>query len=258
MIEDAAQARGASFGGRSVGLSGDIGFFSLAVGKGLTTYEGGVLFSRDPDLHAELQGTASRILRPGLLWNARRVLELLGYAVAYNPALLPLAYGRPLRRGLDRGDEIAAVGDAFTLDDIPLHRMDPLRLRVAANALERLPAFLEAGRDRAVRRAGMLERAGAEVLRDDPGGEGVWPFFMVLMPDRDRRDRALGALWRSGLGVSKLFVRALPDYPYLAGAVEGGPCPAARDLAGRMLTVTNTHWLDDAAFARLAGEICHA
>ena len=197
-------------------------------------------------------------MRPGLLWNARRVLELLGYAVAYNPALLPLAYGRPLRRELDRGDEIAAVGDAFTLDDIPLHRMDPLRLRVAANALERLPAFLEAGRDRAVRRAGMLERAGAEVLRDDPGGEGIWPFFMVLMPDRDRRDRALGALWRSGLGVSKLFVRALPDYPYLADAVEGGPCPAARDLAGRMLTVTNTHWLDDAAFARLAGEICHA
>ena len=258
VIEDAAQALGASFGGRSVGLSGDIGFFSLAVGKGLTTYEGGVLFSRDPDLHAELQGTASRVLRPGLLWNARRVLELLGYAVAYNPALLPLAYGRPLRRGLDRGDEIAAVGDAFTLDDIPLHRMDPLRLRVAANALERLPAFLEAGRNRAVRRAGMLERAGAEVLRDDPGGEGIWPFFMVLMPDRDRRDRALGALWRSGFGVSKLFVRALPDYPYLAGAVEGGPCPAARDLADRMLTVTNTHWLDDAAFARLAGEICHA
>ena len=227
VIEDAAQALGASFGGRSVGLSGDIGFFSLAVGKGLTTYEGGVLFSRDPDLHAELQGTASRVLRPGLLWNARRVLELLGYAVAYNPALLPLAYGHPLRRGLDRGDEIAAVGDAFTLDGIPLHRMDPLRLRVAANALERLPAFLEAGRDRAVRRAGMLERAGAEVLRDDPGGEGIWPFFMVLMPD-------------------------------LADAVEGGPCPAARDLAGRMLTVTNTHWLDDAAFARLAGEICHA
>ena len=139
VIEDAAQALGASFGGRSVGLSGDIGFFSLAVGKGLTTYEGGVLFSRDPDLHAELQGTASRVLRPGLLWNARRVLELLGYAVAYNPALLPLAYGRPLRRELDRDDEIAAVGDAFTLDDIPLHRMDPLRLRVAANALERLP-----------------------------------------------------------------------------------------------------------------------
>lgn len=258
VIEDAAQALGASFGGRSVGLHGDIGFFSLAVGKGLTTYEGGVLFSRDPALHAELRETASRVLRPGPLWNARRILELLGYAVAYNPALLPFAYGRPLRRALDRGDEIAAVGDAFTLDGIPLHSMDPLRLRVAANALERLPAFLEAGRERAVRRAGMLERAGADVLRDDPGGDGVWPFFMVLMPDRARRDRALGALWRSGLGVSKLFVRALPDYPYLAGAIEGGPCPAARDLADRMLTVTNTHWLDDDAFASLAGEIGNA
>lgn len=257
VIEDSAQALGASFGGRSVGLSGDIGFFSLAVGKGLTTYEGGVLFSRYPALHAELRETASRILRPGLFWNARRILELFGYAVAYNPALLPLAYGRALRRGLDRGDEIAAVGDAFTLEDIPLHRMDPLRPRVAANALKRLPAFLEAGRERAARRAGMLERAGAEVLRDDPGGDGVWPFFMVLMPDRARRDRALGALWRSGLGVSKLFVRALPDYPYLADGIEGGPCPAARDLADRMFTVTNTHWLDDAAFAQLAGEIGH-
>ena len=91
VIEDAAQALGASFGGRSVGLHGDIGFFSLAVGKGLTTYEGGVLFSRDPALHAELRETASRVLRPGPLWNARRILELLGYAVAYNPALLPHA-----------------------------------------------------------------------------------------------------------------------------------------------------------------------
>lgn len=95
VIEDAAQALGASFGGRSVGLSGDIGFFSLAVGKGLTTYEGGVLFSRDPDLHAELQGTASRVLRPGLLWNARRVLELLGYAVAYNPGAAALGLWAP-------------------------------------------------------------------------------------------------------------------------------------------------------------------
>lgn len=195
------------------------------MGKGLTTYEGGVLFSRDPDLHAELQGTASRVLRPGLLWNARRVLELLGYAVAYNPALLPLAYGRPLRRGLDRGDEIAAVGDAFTLDDIPLHRMDPLRLRVAANALERLPAFLEAGRDRAVRRAGMLERAGAEVPARRSGRGGDMAFLYGPHAGSGAGGtRALGALWRSGLGVSKLFVRALPDYPYLAGAVEGGPC----------------------------------
>ncbi|MFQ9867310.1 MAG: hypothetical protein ACLRWP_10155 [Bilophila wadsworthia] len=135
--------------------------------------------------------------------------------------------------------------------------MDPLRLRVAANALERLwHSWRPDVTGRAPRRDAGAGGRGSPARRS--GREGIWPFFMVLMPDRERRDRALGALWRSGLGVSKLFVRALPDYPYLAGAVEGGPCPAARDLAGRMLTVTNTHWLDDAAFARLAGEICHA
>jgi dTDP-4-amino-4,6-dideoxygalactose transaminase len=34
VIEDAAQALGARVGNSSVGLRGDIGFFSLAAGKG--------------------------------------------------------------------------------------------------------------------------------------------------------------------------------------------------------------------------------
>jgi len=57
VIEDAAQALGARFAdGRAVGTRGDIGFFSLAVGKGLTTFEGGLLIARDASLRAELRG----------------------------------------------------------------------------------------------------------------------------------------------------------------------------------------------------------
>src|SRR5881398_1079417 len=42
VIEDAAQALGAA----SIGSDGDIVFYSLAAGKGLTLYEGGVLVAR--------------------------------------------------------------------------------------------------------------------------------------------------------------------------------------------------------------------
>jgi hypothetical protein len=52
--------------------------------------------------------------------------------------------------------------------------------------------------------------------------------------------------------VSKLFVHALPDYDFLAPILSehgAADCPKARDLADRMLTVSNTHWLDETTFA---------
>ncbi len=259
VIEDAAQALGAfAADGNSVGLAGDVGFFSLAAGKGLTTFEGGVLVSRDPALRAELAGVARETLPSSLFWTLRRNLELLGYGLLYNPLGLRLAYGRNLRQKLDRGDEAGAVGDYFTLANIPLHGLDGLRGRVAANGLARLPAFLAAGKERAkARRQRLAGLKGAVVLADPPGADGVWPFFMLLLRSREQRDRALQKLWRAGLGVSKLFVRALPDYDFLRPLFQGREpdCPNARDLAARMLTISNTPWLDGAAFERIAGTL---
>lgn len=259
VIEDAAQAMGARHNGESVGLTGDIGFFSLAAGKGLTTYEGGVLFSKEPELHALLARTAEELLPAHVWWNARRIAELFGYALLYNPSGLRLAYGRSLRKALEEKDEIQAVGDYFTPAGIPLHRPDSYRLRVAANALARLPDFLEQGTLRAKQRMAELSRKDTvRVLDDAPGQAGTWPFLMVLMPGKKERDEALARLWRGGCGVSKLFVHALADYPFLAPFLsrEANPgCPQARNLADRMLTVTNTPWLDDATFQGIVKEI---
>src|SRR6185312_1527424 len=95
VIEDAAQALGARRDGSSVGLAGDLGFFSLAAGKGLSIYEGGLLAARDRDLR--------------------------------------LAYGDPLRRALRDGDPVAAVGDDFSLP-LPLHAVGRWRQAVGAHA----------------------------------------------------------------------------------------------------------------------------
>lgn len=249
VIEDAAQAMGAYTHGASVGLLGDIGFFSLAAGKGLTMYEGGVLFSQHPCLAAELRETAARLL-PNIFWNVRRIAELLGYTFFYTPSGLRHVYGRQLRRKLAENNEVEAVGDYFSLADIPLHRPDNLRLRVAANALERLPAYLASGRKRAFERLAVLQGLkGVSIITDRAGADGVWPFFMLLLPSREQRDDALRQLWTSGQGVSKLFVHALPDYDYLTPELKYGPeCCNARDFSARMLTVTNTHWLDDKNF----------
>ena len=248
VIEDAAQALGARRDGVSVGLAGDVGFFSLAAGKGLSIYEGGLLLARDPSLRERLARTAARLVphNSGMEWKRR--IELLGYAALYRPRGLRLAYGNPLRRALRRGDPVAAVGDDFPLT-IPLHRVGRWRQAVGAHAAVRLPAFLDRLSAQAQRRLPRLRQIGGVELLDDPAGaHGTWPFLLLLLPDRQRRDAALDQLWPSGYGVSRLFIHALPDYAYLAGIVPARDVPHARDFAARSLTIGNSPWMTDADF----------
>jgi hypothetical protein len=125
-----------------VGLKGDIGFFSLAVGKGLSTFEGGVLMAREPSMRAALRA-AGAATRFSLWWELRRSIELLGYAMLYRPSGLRMAYGKPLEKSLSRGDWVEAAGDDFD-DLIPQHRLGRWRQSVGAKALRRLAAFQQA------------------------------------------------------------------------------------------------------------------
>jgi dTDP-4-amino-4,6-dideoxygalactose transaminase len=251
VIEDAAQALGARVDGQSVGLRGDVGFFSLAAGKGLSIYEGGLLVARDAAMRDALHATAARDVPMRVGWEWRRSLELLGLAALYRPLGLRLAYGAPLRRALHAGDPVAAVGDDFP-PDIPFHRVGRWRRGVGTRAATRLPAFLADNRMRArTRIARLRELPGVTVFDEAPGTTGSWPFLMLLLPDARRAQAALDALWTAGLGVSRLFVHALPDYAYLADRVPRTPTPHATDFAARAITISNSPWLDDASFERI-------
>jgi perosamine synthetase len=248
LIEDAAQSLGASYQGRHVATFGDIGFCSLAVGKGLTLYEGGVLVARDEDLRQALRATSARIAPYRASWEALRLAQLFAYALFYRTAGLRFAYGVPLRRALRRNRLIDAAGDRFP-SSIPLHRVGTVRRMIGANAAIRLASFLAALSEQAIARKKELERiSGLTVIGDPEGSHGIWPFLMVVMPTVRARDAALARLWTAGLGVSRLFIHALPDYPYLAGTFGTPDVPNARDFAARMLTISNSPWLSDRDF----------
>ncbi|NWD60886.1 DegT/DnrJ/EryC1/StrS family aminotransferase [Pseudomonas sp. IPO3774] len=253
VIEDAAQAMGALDDGKSVGLKGDIGFFSMALGKGLTTAEGGVLFSRNPALHQALHQQCRQDLPFSLRWEVQRSAELWGYAAAYQPRGLKYVYGKPLRAALARGDEVAAVGDDFSVNDIPLHRLGGYRQKVGAAALARLPEHLQQGRLRALRRVAQLSSLpGVSVLTDSPGQQGTWPFLMVVMPSAQTRDTAMAQLWTAGLGVTRLFIHVLPGYPALTPLLQqGADIPRAQSFAAQTLSISNSHWLTDELFEQV-------
>jgi dTDP-4-amino-4,6-dideoxygalactose transaminase len=254
VVEDAAQAFGAKRNGQSVGLAGDAGFFSFAVGKGLSLYEGGVWVTRDAALAAEFSRTAGDFLAQDGGMEFRRGLELMAYMLFYRPALLPWVYGQPLRRALKRGDFLSAAGDIFS-PAIPLHRVSRWRQGIGCRALARLRDFQRQTEERAKRRLAALDAlSGVRVFRDREGEKGVWPFFLLRLPDEKTRDDALKILWGAGLGVTRLFIHALPDYAYLrplTPEIAQAGCDRARSLAARSLTVTNSLWLSDAGFSRI-------
>lgn len=251
VIEDAAQALGAKNQGKSVGLRGDAGFFSLAAGKGLSIFEGGAWIAADEHLRAELSQTSQRVIPRRFAQEAMRCLELLGYAALYGPLGLRPAYGAPLRRALARGDIVAAAGDDFS-PDIPLHQVSAWRQSVGLRALSRLADFQQQLAIQAARRLLLLQAIpGLKVLTDQPRAEGTWPVLFVVFPEASQRDRVLDELWTAGIGVTRMFAFALPDYDYLRPWVAEQHLPNARNLAACSLTISNSPWLGDAHFARI-------
>ena len=54
VVEDAAEALGGAYRGRPVGALGDVACFSFYGNKAITTGEGGMCVTRDPELHARM------------------------------------------------------------------------------------------------------------------------------------------------------------------------------------------------------------
>lgn len=151
IIEDCAQAHGATFGGRMVGTMGDIGAFSFYPTKNLGAYgDGGLCFSADETLvhkmrmirmygfdgcyYAEMEGVNSRLdeLQAAVLnvklphlpsWIAQR----RALAALYDQNLPPLV--RPIRSG-------PGVGHAYHLYVVALPDRDRVREELARRGID--------------------------------------------------------------------------------------------------------------------------
>ena len=244
IVEDAAQAFGATWSGRPVGLAGHIGFYSFAVGKGLTLYEGGALVCEDEELCAQLAETARRFVPPKWYKELWQSLLFATLHFTYNSFCAALTYGLSRRFWLKRGDDIRAIGDHF--NHISLHKVSRWRQDRGAGALTRLPAHLAMTRasfSKIATRMSMLPEIN--VHKPSPSQNPNCTFLFVTLPTVAIAERALDKLWPAPLGVSKLFARAINDYPYLKGKLLPSQTPNARDLAARTLTITTASSLTE-------------
>lgn len=229
VIEDAAQALGATTCSDQVAHHSDYCVFSLRFSKEVTTGTGGILLSQRPvdpspppstnalaplEVAALLAGQYGRSLVPGRLYETlkRRVLEPLfeSSAASFSP-------GDPTQ--LTRPESV-----------------------LCARQLERLPAAVERRR----RNARVYHDALPAALVGPVDQQSHAYYQFPIRVESDCRDELFNALLRRGIEANRM-------YPYTLSPT--GVCPVADSVADRVLTLPVHERLSPARVRRIAAVV---
>ena len=224
VVDDAAQAVGASLGGKRIGRFGTFGVLSFGRGKGCTGGGGGALLANDAEGAARLDAVRG-VLRPGqrgwAAWVKLAAQWLLARPSVYGlPASFP-----PLGLGL------TVYHQAWAPSGCPVSCAAALRANWAAASAE-AEIRRTAGRALASRITG---NSSVRVPSPPQGAEASWLRFPVMVAENAiPQARTLQAS-----GVMPGYPAALCD---LDGFGErclnrGDPFPGARLLARQLFTV---------------------
>ncbi len=230
LVDDAAQAMGATVNGRRAGCLGDVGLFSHSRTKPLTAVAGGVLLTADAGL-AELLAHSLRLKQTGPGSDPLLLLKALGLALLRRPEIYRLPASLP-RLGLGA----SVFEPEFT--DPPF---GPAQAGLAAHGLAGLSAVNQGRRGKAALYTAALRRhPQVRLVRPQEGACPIFLRFPVLpaAEDAGKRTRLLNAEGRR-LGISPGFplpLQALPPLsPYLDNT--GQTYPGAEFLARNLITL---------------------
>lgn len=227
LIDDAAQAMGARLGERHCGSFGDFGIYSLDKGKNITSMQGGMIVTRDPDLARLVADEVAALPPAPRAQTFSYGLQLVAYALLLRPSL----YWIP-ERLLDLG------GTAYTTE-YPVTRYSPALAGLPWRLLRNLDALQARRRLNAETLQETLADLQAVSTVRVPAEADPAYVRLPLLVDPRQRDEVVRDLVSAGIGASASYPRSIQDVPELrehlrsdAKAATGG-----REVARRILTL---------------------
>jgi perosamine synthetase len=172
-----------------------------------------------------------RGLRPPSAWT-------VGAAVASSLAYSAML--RPSRYWLIDQIPFLELGASRFEPDFQVARLSAYQIRLATRIFSRLDSYNAIRRYHADQlRSGLEGIEGVEIPRPVDGTNPVYLRFPILTRDRAHRAYLLGRLRQAGISAHPSYPTSIADIPgigsYLAQGQEA--CPAARDIAARVLTL---------------------
>jgi dTDP-4-amino-4,6-dideoxygalactose transaminase len=245
VIEDAAQAFGASLDGQMVGTFGDAGLYSLGRGKCIPVGHGGVIVSQER-CAAAIAKARQEVVSEGKGLDLGSLILFAGYGAAIHPRLWWLIVRtalNPADRGMDLDD----------LAPIHLQGLSAVQAALGHSILERLEAQQSASRQNAQRlMAHLVKYDGYTFPQIPPGATPVFLRLPVIAESQHLADRLFDLLEQQGIGVSRSYWRSLPDLFSKVLSTDEVIYPGAAKLARCLLTLPTHTYLQDDDFKRIA------
>lgn len=229
MLDDGAQALGATQAGRPVGGFGDVGLYSFDKGKNITSLEGGALVASHPELAAALDRRHAQLPPASMTHTATTLVKLAAYAT-----LLP-----PTMYGVVRKLPGLGLGRTPYDETYPLQKYSGTLAGFAATLLGKLPELTRGRRDQAEAMIEELSTIVGVQLVSVPNSQSAFARLPFLVSDASKRAAVLERLEAAGIGATASYPNALCDVPEVAAKLPESDrnMPGARRVAQSIVTL---------------------
>jgi perosamine synthetase len=228
VIDNAAQALGASLNEIYAGTRGDAGLFSLGRGKAATVLEGGIAVTDCDDIADAMAEAIASLPAPAAVHEISVLLKMLAYAAFLHPHLYWLPNSLPW------------LGLGVT-EFAPSFRTGQLS-KLAGNLLTEVLGGLE-GMNQIRRRNAVFVRAGLDAggrfRTPAPLGNAAYTRLPLIACDHASREQAVCELRNAGIGASPFYPSAICDIEGIGQymARRDFHCRNAEELSRRLFTV---------------------
>ena len=238
LIDDAAQAMGATIAGRPCGTFGDAGLLSFDKGKGVSAIDGGVILTNSDGVAAAVSSQIQLAHEQPTSANLTHLAKALVYAIFLRPSLYAVPNALPW----------LGLGVTRYTTDFAIERCSPLLSALALTMLPHLEQFVRTRTSNARillnELQDVIEVQSFSVL---PNSNPSYVRLPMLARDSGLRNRLLVDLKRAGIGASGSYPASIVDVTELRTVLpRGTAAPAGQSVSLRMLTLpTHPYLLPD-------------
>jgi perosamine synthetase len=202
VLDDAAQALGATDNGQLAGTLGDVGLYSLGRGKAVTTIEGGLIVTNSEEIARTVQAEAKNLKSSSLGHGSWLLLQMLIYSVLLRPRLYWIPNSLPFLK----------LGVTEFNPTFPTEELHSLCRALLPQLLDELPEMNQVRRAnaRAITQA-LAGKPGFDCPRPAPNTDPTFVRLPVIAGDQATRDRAVSRLRSAGIGAGPFYPSAICD-----------------------------------------------
>jgi len=211
LIDDAAQSFGSKCGERESGTCGDAGFYSLDRGKNITTFSGGVIVTDDDNLAEAIRIRYADLPQPGFSNELVATLKLYLYKAMIEPGNYWYLTKIPF----------LGLGETIYDEDFAVEKLSNFQIALLSEMIR------EADRINSIRaeNSSNLIDGLKDLNLQIPGSDrAIVPAYLrlpVLMPDRQKRERAISVLKERGITATGMYPGKISDISGIGSKLTG-------------------------------------